>query len=146
MWSFHQDGELPDKREWVFVFGSNLAGRHGKGAARVARFEFGARYGLGRGQYGRSFALPTKDERLVILDLATIRAEVGSFIEHASHMRGDRFWVTRVGCGLAGYKDVQIAPMFRAAPANCSFPLEWRRHLVDQVPWEEGERVIPAEG
>lgn len=124
MWAFHEDGQVPDKREWVFVFGSNLAGRHGKGAAKLARFEFGARYGLGRGQYGRSYALPTKDERLVILDLDTIKVEVEAFLAHARHMAGEKFWVTRVGCGLAGYKDVQIATMFKTAPPNCSFAVE----------------------
>jgi hypothetical protein len=137
MWSFHTDGDVPDERDWVFVFGSNLAGRHGRGAAKVAVDDFGARYGAGRGHVGRSYALPTKDEKLNVLDLATIKGEVEAFICHARRAASKRHWVTRVGCGLAGYADAQIAPMFRAAPENCSFAREWRRYLVDDVPWED---------
>lgn len=138
-WSFHEDGVAPDSSECIFVFGSNLAGRHGKGAARVALTQFGARYGLGRGQVNRSYALPTKDEQLRVLPLSAIRREVEEFIAHAVHMDQELFLVTRVGCGLAGYTDAQIAPMFRGAPENCSFSEQWRRYLLTDIPWERGE-------
>lgn len=135
-WAFHQDGATPDARTSIFVFGSNLAGRHGKGSAKVARYLYGARYGMPRGQFNRSYALPTKDEDLKDLPLSVIRQEVAEFMEHAVHMDQELFVVTRIGCGLAGYQDAQIAPMFRQAPANCSFAEEWRRYLVAGAPWE----------
>ncbi len=136
-WAFHEDGAAPDASQCIFVFGSNLGGRHGKGAALIARKQYGARYGLGRGQVNRSYALPTKDEDLRVLPLESIRHEVNEFIEHAQHMDQELFFVTRVGCGLAGYSDAQIAPMFARAPANCSFSEQWRMYLVTELPWEQ---------
>lgn len=60
--SFHRDGESPGD-DWIFVFGSNLAGGHGAGAAKAAREHYGARYGVGSGRTGRAYAIPTKDGR-----------------------------------------------------------------------------------
>jgi hypothetical protein len=134
--TFHEDGATPDPLKCIFVFGSNLAGRHGAGAAREARLRYGAVYGMGKGQFNRSYALPTKDENLKSLPIAAIRREVADFIEHAKHMDQELFVVTRVGCGLAGYADAEIAPMFRHAPANCSFAEQWRRYLDSEAPWE----------
>lgn len=136
VWAFHEDGATPDPLQCIFVFGSNLAGRHGAGAAREARLRYGAVYGMGKGQFNRSYALPTKDENLKSLPIAAIRREVADFIEHAKHMDQELFVVTRVGCGLAGYADAEIAPMFRHAPANCSFAEQWRRYLDSEAPWE----------
>lgn len=110
----------------VFVFGSNLAGWHGAGAALDARNEWGARPGVGIGRTGRAYALPTKDEQLQPLSLERIRAEVARFLLCAVEDHGSEFLVTRVGCGLAGYTEDQIAPMFRAAPDNCILPSGWR--------------------
>ena len=110
----------------IFVFGSNLAGRHGKGAALVAKQLHGATYGQGVGLQGNSYAIPTKDFRLNPLPLDTIRLYIGSFLQFASSHRELSFFVTRVGCGLAGYNDSQIAPMFRGAPDNCVLPKEWK--------------------
>jgi hypothetical protein len=109
----------------VFVFGSNLAGRHGKGAALTARREYGAVYGVGEGRTGDAYAIPTKDRRLVPRALDDIRVSVDAFIEYARLHPDVAFLVTRVGCGLAGYSDSDIAPMFRAAPSNCTLPDEW---------------------
>jgi hypothetical protein len=112
-------------RRTVFVFGSNLAGRHGKGAALYARQHHGAIYGLGEGLQGDSYAIPTKDASLRTLPLETIRAHVDAFLTFAR--QSDRvFEVTRIGCGLAGYTDAQIAPMFASAPENCVLPEGWR--------------------
>ena len=110
----------------VFVFGSNLAGRHGKGAALEAAQKHGAKRGQGSGLQGNSYAIPTKDAKLRSLPLPTIHWHVNQFLEVA-RMRCDlTFNVTRIGCGLAGYKDHQIAPMFKGAPSNCILPAGWR--------------------
>lgn len=110
----------------IFVFGSNLAGRHGKGAALHARQHCGAVYGQGKGLQGHSYAIPTKDAYLRTLPLETIQKYVNDFLTFA-RQSNFTFEVTRIGCGLAGYKNEQIAPMFANAPPNCVLPIEWRR-------------------
>jgi len=110
----------------IFVFGSNLAGRHGKGAALAALKEHGAIYGQGFGLQGNSYAIPTKDERLRVLPLYAICDYVDQFVQFADE-RGDlTFRLTPIGCGLAGYKPEQIAPFFRDAPANVILPKVFR--------------------
>lgn len=115
----------------VFVFGSNLAGRHGKGAALEALLKWGARYGVGSGRQGDSYAIPTKNSSLRTLPLEEIATWVSEFIGHAERCPRDTFIVTRIGCGLAGYKDEQIAPMFRGAPSNCILPERWERIIEE---------------
>ena len=130
--TFHKDGTLPESGEF-FVFGSNLAGRHGAGAARVAREKFGAVQGMGEGFMrlgGQSYAIPTKDRDLIVLPLSSIAQGVRRFLDMATNdPLARRFFVTRIGCGLAGYTDAEIAPMFKGAPGNCSFAEEWREFL-----------------
>lgn len=109
----------------IFVFGSNLAGRHGKGAALWARKHHGAIYGQGEGLQGTSYAIPTKDQRLNPLSLNQIKKHVDKFVEFAKLHPDLDFLLTRVGCGLAGYTDSQIAPMFSDVPPNCILPEEW---------------------
>lgn len=108
-----------------FVFGSNEAGVHGAGAARVAHEKHGARWGKGFGHYGDSFAIPTKDMSIMTLDLTVIRKYVEAFLQYASVHKDLTFKVTRIGCGLAGYTDQEIAPMFWEAPSNCLFDDMW---------------------
>lgn len=128
---FHLDGNIPDDGS-IFVFGSNLAGRHGKGAALVAKQKFGAQYGTGKGRTGMSYAIPTKDGQLRPVGLQGIRHSIGEFLWYARNTPSLAFYVTRVGCGLAGYKDSEIAPMFKSAPDNCSFAEEWRSFLEEK--------------
>jgi hypothetical protein len=116
----------------VFVFGSNLAGRHGKGAALHARQHCGAIYGQGIGLQGRSYAIPTKDERLQTLPLPVINQHVEEFKAFAASHPEMTFEVTPIGCGLAGYTPEQIAPMFKDVPSNCVLPIFFRS--VDSVP------------
>ena len=78
------------------------------------------------GRTGQAYAIPTKDAQLRTLTLAIIRDHVAAFVEYARSEPSLRFLVTRVGCGLAGYHDAQIAPFFREAPANCELPEGWR--------------------
>lgn len=110
----------------IFVFGSNLAGRHGKGAALHARKEHGAVLGVGVGRQGNSYAIPTKDYYLRTLPLSQIKPFVDGFLEYAHQNPYLEFQVTRIGCGLAGYSDEDISPMFKFAPDNCSLPDGWR--------------------
>lgn len=125
---YHPDHTLPpaDDASWVWVFGSNLAGRHGAGAAKVAKVSFGAVYGHGRGPTGRAYAIPTKDGSLKVLELAQIEKSIEDFVLYASIHPEKLFFVTRVGCGLAGHDDALIAPLFAAAPPNCSLPIDWK--------------------
>lgn len=111
----------------VFVFGSNLAGRHGKGAALEARLRYGARLGVGEGPTGNTYAIPTKTADLRTRSLDDIRASVVTFKTYAASRSDLTFQVTRIGCGLAGYRDDQIGPMFCDAPSNCRLPVEWLR-------------------
>ena len=113
----------------IFVFGSNLAGRHGKGAALHAREKFGAVYGCGRGRTGNAYAIPTKGAertgRLSVLSLDDIQLYVAEFIDYAREHPELAFEVTEIGCGLAGYTPEQIAPMFRGVPSNVLLPLNF---------------------
>lgn len=113
--------------EPVFVFGSNLAGRHGKGAALFASRQRGAQYGVGEGRTGNAYAIPTKDGALRTLALPEIATHVRRFIRYADENAGVLFQVTPIGCGLAGYRPEQIAPMFFGAPPNCRFEDEHGR-------------------
>ncbi|MBQ2607752.1 MAG: hypothetical protein II588_00890 [Paludibacteraceae bacterium] len=94
----------------VFVFGSNLQGFHGGGAARTAYKFFGAIWGEGVGIQGQSYAIPTMQG-----GVETIRPYVDEFIQYAKEHPELTFLVTRIGCGIAGFDDSEIAPLFREA-------------------------------
>jgi hypothetical protein len=113
----------------IFVFGSNEAGRHGKGAALFARQNHGAVYGQGVGRTGNAYAIPTKDLNIRTLPLLRIEQYVLDFIEYAYDHPELTFNVTRIGCGLAGYRDEDIAPLFKGAPDNCNLPDEWKEYV-----------------
>ena len=94
----------------IFVFGSNLAGAHGDGAARLAYERFGAIWGNGVGLQGQSYAIPTMQG-----GVETIKPYVDEFIRFARERGELTFLVTRIGCGIAGFRDEEIAPWFRDA-------------------------------
>lgn len=94
----------------VFVFGSNLQGMHMGGAARVAREKFGAVMGQGVGMQGQSYAIPTMQG-----GVDTIKPYVDDFIALAREWDQTTFYITRIGCGIAGFTDEQIAPLFDEA-------------------------------
>jgi hypothetical protein len=116
----------------IFVFGSNLAGRHGKGAALFARQKHGAEYGVGRGLTGNSYALPTKGHKIETLNIIEITKYVDEFLVFARENPNLEFQVTKIGCGLAGYKEEQIAPLFVNAPSNCHLPDGWLREVDNE--------------
>lgn len=114
----------------IFVFGSNLIGVHGAGAARAALRHHGAIWGHGAGLQGNSYAIPTKDHLIETLPLETIKEFVDSFVEFARQRQDLGFQVTCIGCGLAGLKHEHIAPMFKDAPAyNVFFDTLWKPYL-----------------
>lgn len=110
----------------IFVFGSNQAGRHGKGAALYAKRYHYAEYGVGEGRTGNSYAIPTKDFNIKTRPLEAINGSVERFLDYARDNPDLQFQVTKIGCGLAGYKEYEIAPMFAKAPDNCVLPDGWR--------------------
>lgn len=118
----------------IFVFGSNLAGRHGKGAALFAKQYRGAIYGQGAGRQGQSFAIPTKDHELRTLPLIDIADYVRGFLAYAADHPRELFELTPIGCGLAGYTPAVIAPMFKNAPTNVLLPDEFMRALRRKKP------------
>jgi hypothetical protein len=117
----------------IFVFGSNLAGRHGAGAAKYARQYHGAIYGQGIGRQGNSYGIPTKDNNIRTLPLSNIRHHIVEFMDYAQAHPELTFNVTRIGCGLAGYKDSDIAPMFYYSPDNCHFDKLWFQYLPSNL-------------
>ena len=99
----------------VFVFGSNESGRHGLGAAKTA-MKWGAIYGQAEGIAGQTYAIPTVNAEITDkLSLDKIKVYVDRFLKHAKRYHHQKFLVTEIGCGLAGYHVKDIAPLFREA-------------------------------
>jgi len=111
----------------IFVFGSNLAGAHGGGAARIAVEKFGAIMGQGEGLQGQSYAIPTMQG-----GVNTIAPYVDTFIDFAQNHPELTFLVTRIGCGIAGFTPAEIAPLFTRAidVENIHLPLDFWNELV----------------
>jgi hypothetical protein len=103
----------------VFVFGSNLQGAHGAGAAAFALEHRGAVYGEGIGHHGQSYAIPTMHGREFLAQ------HVAIFLDYARANPQLRFEVTKIGCGIAGFTEAQVAPLFADAPTNCDLPEGW---------------------
>lgn len=137
-------GAPPKDYDMIFVFGSNEAGRHGAGAARDAADYHGAEYGVGNGPMGRCYAIPTKDHDVETLPLPRIRRYVNQFMTYARKNPDKKFQLTAIGCGLAGYRVEQIAPLFADLPGrdpvtNVLLPPEFRkffRDLPDERFWK----------
>lgn len=129
----------------IFVFGSNLRGAHGATGAKDAYEHYGAILGCGVGMQGRSYAIPTKDKNFQSHSLPVLREYVDQFLDYAREYPYMRFLLTRIGCGLAGFREDQIAPMFLHAPENvilvdgntlpvCPARL-WVEHLKEEEWW-----------
>ncbi len=106
----------------IFVFGSNLEGMHAGGAARIAHQKFGAVWGEGVGLHGQTYAIPTMHG-----GVEAIQPYVEEFIQFAKANPRLKFLVTRVGCGIAGFTDKEMAPLFEAAKQleNVYLPEKW---------------------
>ena len=98
------------EKDEIFVFGSNLEGKHLGGAAKAAHMKFGAKWGVGVGLTSQTYAIPTMQG-----GVETIKPYVDQFIEYANEHYEKKFLVTRIGCGIAGFKDEEIAPLFKKA-------------------------------
>lgn len=110
----------------VFVFGSNLSGKHGKGAAKTA-LGWGAKWGKAAGMQGKTYGIPTKDASIRrTLTVKEIKSFVDDFIEYAKHHTENVFYVTEIGCGLAGYKPKDIAPLFTECIGLINVKLPYR--------------------
>lgn len=119
----------PVKHEWrpgqIFVFGSNLLGIHGAGAAKFAYEKCGAVLGRGEGLMGSAYALPTCSEPGVPVDITGVQSAVKRFQCFASQHPEYTFFLTRVGCGIAGFTDEQVSPLFQPRMSNILYPPEW---------------------
>jgi len=115
--------ELADNE--IFVFGSNLGGRHGAGAAKYAFEHFGAQYGRGHGLVGHSYAFPTLDQNLKQISSKLLSRFALTFYHTAADLPSLTFMLTKVGCGLAGYSEAEMKWYFRFAPENVIRPEGW---------------------
>lgn len=124
--------ELKEKE--IFVFGANEAGKHGLGAAKTAML-FGAKYGKAVGIQGNTYAIPTKDKTVKrSLTVKKIKQYVDGFITYAKNNPENIFLVTPIGCGLAGYKEEDIAPLFEEAIniENIHLPASFWKILIKE--------------
>jgi hypothetical protein len=111
----------------IFVFGSNESGVHGAGAALTAYEQYGAEWYHAEGLQGSSYGIPTKDKTVAhTLPLEQVKVYIDRFIEFAYAHPEMHFFVTRIGCGLAGFTDEEMTPLFIGAPSNCDLPHGWR--------------------
>lgn len=144
-----RDRQTPtiDRTAPIFVFGSNTAGRHGKGAALFARQERCAIYGQGEGPQGNAYGIPTKGERpdrsLHTLPLAQVLTGVERFLAYAAAHPELQFEITPIGCGYAGYTPADIGPMFAMAPGNCSLPPEFLSFARSSPPRTPSAKPVP---
>jgi hypothetical protein len=114
------------KPQEIFVFGSNLRGAHAGGAARLATEKFGAQEGVGEGLTGQSYAFPTLTANFEKVSRASLETSRDRFFATARHNPEKTFLLTKVGCGIAGFTEDEIRPLFRGAPANVILPEDWR--------------------
>jgi hypothetical protein len=132
---FHVDGSQPEK-DMIFVFGSNLKGIHGAGAALAARRYYGAVLGVPEGFRGMSYALPAKVTPYIFMNLETLDKHVKNFVSFAKQHNQFSYFIVRVGCVLGGFKDQDVASLFKkhleafqVDTQNMSFPNEWKPYL-----------------
>ncbi len=118
----------------IFVFGSNLLGRHAGGAARTACLHFGAVQGVGRGWMGQSFAIPTINEHLEPMPLSQIQHYIDEFKVYVKNHPKNQYFITSIGCGIAGYQIEEIAPMFKGIAKNVILPISFQVFLEPALP------------
>jgi len=113
----------------IFVFGSDLGGRHVADDALRALREYGAAYGRAVGLHGQSYAIPVRDEQGRSLPVPVVSRYVQAFLRFAATHKDLRFHVSRLGCGPKDPRDDELAPLFARAPSNCHLPRAWTRYL-----------------
>ncbi|WP_296280119.1 hypothetical protein [uncultured Acinetobacter sp.] len=134
-YQYHDESIIKSLAEdTVFVFGSNMAGTHQGGAAKTAHLHFGAMKGVGRGWSGQSFAIPTMNEHLQQMPLSQIQHYIDDFKIYTKNHPKLKYFITSVGCGVAGYKVEEIAPMFKGISHNVIFPQSFRPFVEKTLP------------
>ncbi|MFN3566147.1 MAG: hypothetical protein ACK4V1_09235 [Burkholderiaceae bacterium] len=131
---------MGDPAKDIFVFGSDLAGRHAEGDALIALRDHGAVYGRAVGLQGRSYAIPVRDENGKPLPVPVIARYVKAFLRFAEIHREMTFHVTRIGCGHGAHRNEDIAPLFAGAAPNCRLPPGWRRIVERRAATGDGGR------
>lgn len=109
----------------IFVFGSNLAGKHAGGAAKQAHEQFGAKMGVGEGLTGQSYAFPTLDEDFQKVSNTILKSARLNLYRAARFHSDKEFLLTKVGCGIAGFSEDKMRKLFVNAPANIIKPEGW---------------------
>ena len=132
-WNFANVISPPNNPNNLFVFGSNLSGIHGAGAARFAEQQRGAEMYVGEGQTGNCYALPTKDKDINTMPLDEIAKHTQKFIDYANAHPEITFHLTPVGCGLANLTPYQVALMFKDAPKNVVMPGEFFERILQNA-------------
>ncbi|KAA8735425.1 hypothetical protein F4V57_01085 [Acinetobacter qingfengensis] len=130
MYRYHNEEKvtaLPNDQ--IFVFGSNLAGNHYRGAAKTALENFGAMQGVGRGWSGQSFAIPTKNEHDQAMPLHQIQHYIDDFKIYTRNHAKLTYFVTGVGCGSTGFHLQDIAPLFKGISENVILPSRFKQFL-----------------
>jgi hypothetical protein len=121
--------EITSLESWeIFVFGSNLAGKHNGGAARIAQEKFSAGSGVGEGATGQSYAFPTLSQKGAKVTKEELKESIGKLIKYANGEPNRMFLVTKVGCGIAGFDEEYMSRLFKARkdmPANIVLPKGW---------------------
>lgn len=127
---YHENMTLPKKESNViFVFGDNDKGIHGKGAARVALNKFGAIWGKSPNQLvGNSYGISTKKSPHKYMSLEKATKNILNFVEFTKEHPELFFFITEVGCHLAGFKESEIAPLFKECGSNCSLSINWKKY------------------
>jgi len=134
-YQYHDESIIKSLTEdTVFVFGSNMAGTHQGGAAKTALLHFGAMKGVGRGWSGQSFAIPTMNEHLQQMPLSQIQHYIDDFKVYSKNHLKIKYFITAVGCGVAGYKVEEIAPMFKGISHNVILPISFRPFVEKTLP------------
>lgn len=134
-YQYHDESIIKSLTEdTVFVFGSNLAGTHAGGAAKTAYLHFGAMKGVGRGWSGQSYAIPTMNEHLQQMPLSQIQHYIEDFKIYTKNHPKIKYFITSLGCGVAGYKVEEIAPMFKGISKNVIFPINFRPFVEKTLP------------
>lgn len=134
----YETAVLEAYRKWrgtYFVFGSNLRGYHGAGAALYAFHAYRAVTGVGIGFTGQAYAIPTKDENIQTLPLDVIQTHIEKFVSVSQSNPNNKFILSRVGCGLAGYTNEQIAPLFQGIGKNVIVAKKWEPWYPEHQTW-----------
>lgn len=140
LYTFNESYEvyLPTIRyKHVFVFGSNLRGAHIGGAASVAKYLYLAQDGVAQGPTGNSYAIPTIDVNFEPLKIIYIAGFVKEFKKEAALNPNVTYHLTPIGCGIAGYKPSDIAPLFLDVTKNVILPLEFKEVFLKEWDWFE---------